>query len=94
MRPKDNRETSVSNHPKPRNNPEDGRIQFNRGGSLRSGAFILTFIATAIYWQRVNSISAPFLCVLRIPDYGSPEIKPLRKHLITKTINQFERWQL
>ena len=29
-------ETSVSNHLTPRNNPEDGRIQFNRGGSLRS----------------------------------------------------------
>jgi hypothetical protein len=28
-------ETSVSNHVTPRNNPEDGRIQFNRGRSLR-----------------------------------------------------------
>jgi hypothetical protein len=29
-------ETSLSNHLTPWNNPEDGRIQFNRGGSLRS----------------------------------------------------------
>ena len=29
-------EMSVSNHPTPRNNPEDGRIQFNRGGSQSS----------------------------------------------------------
>jgi hypothetical protein len=35
-------ETSVSNHLTPHNNPEDGRIQFNRGASLRSrnSAFI------------------------------------------------------
>jgi hypothetical protein len=29
-------ETSVLNHLTGRNNPEDGRIQFNSGGSLRS----------------------------------------------------------
>ena len=29
-------ETSVLNHFTPCNNPEDGRINFNRGGSLRS----------------------------------------------------------
>jgi hypothetical protein len=29
-------ETSVSNHFAPHNNPEDGRIQLNRGGSQRS----------------------------------------------------------
>jgi hypothetical protein len=29
-------ETSVSNHPTPRNNPEGGISQFNRGGSLLS----------------------------------------------------------
>jgi hypothetical protein len=29
-------ETSVSKHLTTRNNPEDGRIQFNRGGSLQS----------------------------------------------------------
>ena len=28
-------ETSVSDHLSPRNNREDGRIQFNRSGSLR-----------------------------------------------------------
>jgi hypothetical protein len=28
-------ETSVKNHFTPRNNPEDGIIQFNRGGSIR-----------------------------------------------------------
>ena len=32
-------EKSVSNHLTPRNNPEDGRIQFDRGGSLRSRDF-------------------------------------------------------
>ena len=35
MGPKSSPETSVSNHLTPRNNPEEGRIQFNRGGSLR-----------------------------------------------------------
>jgi hypothetical protein len=29
-------ETSVSKHLTQRNNPEDGRIQFNSGGTLRS----------------------------------------------------------
>ena len=33
----DSPETSVLNQPTLRNNPEDGRIQFNRSGSLRSG---------------------------------------------------------
>ena len=32
----DSSEMSVSNYLITRNNPEDGRIQFNRGGSLRS----------------------------------------------------------
>jgi hypothetical protein len=36
MKPIGSPETSVSNHLTPRNNPEHGRIQFNRGGSLRS----------------------------------------------------------
>jgi uncharacterized membrane protein len=36
MGPIDIPETSVSNHRTSRNNVEDGRIQFNRGGSLRS----------------------------------------------------------
>jgi hypothetical protein len=33
----DSPETSVTHHLTPRSNPEDGRIQFNRGRSLRSG---------------------------------------------------------
>jgi hypothetical protein len=33
-------ETSVSNHRTPHNNPEDGRINFNRGGSLLSLKFL------------------------------------------------------
>jgi hypothetical protein len=36
-------ETSILNQLTPRNNPEDGRIQFNRGGSPRSNnGFVLT----------------------------------------------------
>ena len=35
-------ETSVSNLLTPRNNPEDGRLHFNSGGSLRSRKRILT----------------------------------------------------
>jgi hypothetical protein len=33
-------ETSVSNHLTPRNNPEDVKIQYNRGGDLRSRKLI------------------------------------------------------
>ena len=36
MGPIGSRETSVLNQITPRNSPEDGSIQFNRGGSLRS----------------------------------------------------------
>jgi hypothetical protein len=36
MRPIGHPETSVLNHPTLRNNPEDGRIQFNHGGSIQS----------------------------------------------------------
>ena len=40
-------ETSVSRHLTPRNNPEDGRIRFNRGGSLRSGTVSVLFFVRA-----------------------------------------------
>ena len=36
MGPIDSPKTSVLNHLTPHDNPEDGRIQFDRGGSLRS----------------------------------------------------------
>jgi hypothetical protein len=35
MGPIGNSETSVSNYLIPRNNPENGKIEFNHGGSLR-----------------------------------------------------------
>ena len=43
-------ETWVSNRPKPRNKPEDGRIQFNRGGSRRLGHLLCS-----VLW-RVQSV--------------------------------------
>jgi hypothetical protein len=33
-------ETSVANHLTPRNNPEDGRLDFNRGGSTKTQAAV------------------------------------------------------
>jgi hypothetical protein len=48
MGPKGNPETSVSDHLALHNNPEDGRIQFNRGGSLRSPKNFITDTTTII----------------------------------------------
>jgi hypothetical protein len=47
-------ETSVSNHFTPCNNPEDGRIQFNRGGSLTSRINIDPFLVKCFGLRRVT----------------------------------------
>jgi hypothetical protein len=38
--------TSVLNKFTPRNNPEDGRIQFNRGESIRSCIYLIKYICS------------------------------------------------
>jgi hypothetical protein len=48
-------ETSVQNHVTPRNNPEDGRIPFSRGGSLRSHKFLGDLTSHA-WLDSVNNI--------------------------------------
>jgi hypothetical protein len=50
-----NPETSVSNHLAPLNNPQDGRIQFNRGGRLwprKSREFE--------FWGIISVVTAPY----------------------------------
>ena len=37
-------ESSLSEQLMPRNDPEDGRIHFNRGGILSSAAFVVTVV--------------------------------------------------
>ena len=50
-------ETSVSNHLNPRNNPEDGRIQFNRGGSVRSRVCLLVSLLTLYLLTHIKQYS-------------------------------------
>jgi hypothetical protein len=59
-------ETSVSDHLTPRSNPEDCRVQFNGGESLRSRIIGLTLLKAirrsfqqynTAWWRNDNSVS-------------------------------------
>jgi hypothetical protein len=73
--------TSVSNQLMPRNKPQDGRIQINRGGSLRKGIFLLIRInedqiVTGYIGKSVN-VKYAIMCVTVLPE---PAVK-MERHL-------------
>jgi hypothetical protein len=74
MRPICISETSVSNHFTPRNNPEEGRIQFNRSGSLRSR--ILHFVCFYFLFRDVA------LCGCVVSEFGRCK----RYHKISRSV--------
>ena len=92
-------ETSISNHLTPRNNLEDGRIQLNRGGSLRSRKFYSTLRMSinsgSIHsdrneffraWQQ--SGKAPYYTIWNVPHDTKKRVSSTMFTFIRVAVNQ------